>query len=1003
MADSVGADEMRDVPVAAPASPLPSPVESPPSTGSSSAGSASLQTHSHPPPHAALSVESIHAPSTPASAHGASGVSPSPAVRESQQAQVAPSTPAPAADSAKSFAVHPPVASPQPQGESLGSTDGRDNREKQCISRPTGAQTSEQRTMLQPQPPQAQAAARHARSNMPAHAGRQNAASPDLVFSASSAPSAAASSRSSSSAVSAAAPAVAAPMHAASSAAASHTLPSGRGEAARPTPLAAAAGFGLAAAPPPSPVTLGLAQLSTNFKQLKLKRAAQLSARGPVTAPSDAAAAAAPAPSAGAAAVASSASESISALQSEYAGLLEHLSVHCLIVDRSHLRDAKDAVSLDNIMTSARPKVLSLLLAWLPALIPYQPTAAYVKQHDHGVRLLHVNLPSLAALSAALEVAPMLVRCGSPIAFLRPASAWKGPDSSCCAACGPLKQDLPELLLLRCALAGTFARSGSPQENKAEDLPTAIAALLASMHMPGAQWWMPSKARQRELFVYVLPRVAVDAALEKIMLRAHNKFTLRGSTVSVSAPNCAALAHCSSCDQLGHKSHACPRFSGRAVRLLFTEPISVPGLEALRQKVRARSAFFGSGQAATCDLPHRKVTMLFDVSDTDSAQVADLVARMRELTEALSHKLHEAPRVVDVARRHQECGECGFLPAQRTSSHTCPWPDLAMRQQQRWAALKQQASRPRSAPVDGQQMPVMSEPLLQPSAAARAPAAAHRDAMCSSWRKNKACPKLDTGRHCAGQHPAEHVVARLYCFDFAKGQCARAVCRYAHILPSPQDVTHVMSAAAAPASGDAAPPADAPPGAVDQSRTTAGLHPSPSQAASNGSAAPPSEAASAAPTTVVASPSAPSPDTEAGWKQVKAGRKRGRRSAGSADGTSKSHRLAEKSTSDDPRSDEDESMEEGAEAAATSPSSVSTPVRTSSLSFLPVLVQRTSSPARKHPPAQRAPDSASKRSRVGNGISVGSPAAPVPPDKQAAAAGGTSWGPARKGGAQAAR
>jgi hypothetical protein len=192
------------------------------------------------------------------------------------------------------------------------------------------------------------------------------------------------------------------------------------------------------------------------------------------------------------------------------------------------------------------------------------------------------------------------------------------------------------------------------------------------MQLAGCPWWHPSsKSRHNDIFVNVLPRAASDAALAEILSRTHNKFHLWGGTVSVSAPKCAALARCTSCGEQGHAERRCLRFSGKALRLLFNSPISPASLEQLRVMLRARSAFFGSGDRTNAGMPHRKVTLMFDIDENDSAQVAKFARLIEEMMSNI-RGLHEAPSIVDVSRRHMECRECGFLPAQRGASHTCP-------------------------------------------------------------------------------------------------------------------------------------------------------------------------------------------------------------------------------------------------------------------------------------------------------------------------------------------
>jgi hypothetical protein len=253
--------------------------------------------------------------------------------------------------------------------------------------------------------------------------------------------------------------------------------------------------------------------------------------------------------------------------------------------------------------------------------------------------------------------------------------------------------------------------------------------------------------------------------------------------------------------------------------------------------------------------------------------VAAVASRIHEMVRDISPLLHEsdAPRIVDVTRRHQECPECGFLAAHRGDSHTCPWPAVAM---QRHHALGQRTvQRPlaRSAtPASGRPPPAVVP--RAPAAASGAPSrpsapllpSAPSDGMCKQWRKSKTCPTQASGRRCNGQHPPDYVVPAKHCFDFLNGKCNRgAECKFAHIAqPSPAPAVEGAAAGASPPLHPDAPTVAAGASVVpahDNSWETAGRPPSPAPAATS------DLAATSGTATASARPATPPPSSSMEW------------------------------------------------------------------------------------------------------------------------------------------
>ena len=183
-------------------------------------------------------------------------------------------------------------------------------------------------------------------------------------------------------------------------------------------------------------------------------------------------------------------------------------------------------------------------------------------------------------------------------------------------------------------------------------------------------------------------------------------------------------------------------------------PATYAQVEQLRTLVQARAAFLG--QDFSVRKPHRKVTLLFDLDESDAAQVTAVTKRIAELIQGISSKLHPSdnPRIVDVAARFRECQECSFLPADRNDSHICPWPVRGMIRQEPLLQRPVQHPDAGAAPPPRRQLLVVPRARqvggsAAPGAPAPAPAAASSvsaagapsaDNMCTHWRRNKKCP-----------------------------------------------------------------------------------------------------------------------------------------------------------------------------------------------------------------------------------------------------------------------
>ena len=203
---------------------------------------------------------------------------------------------------------------------------------------------------------------------------------------------------------------------------------------------------------------------------------------------------------------------------------------------------------------------------------------------------------------------------------------------------------------------------------------------------------------------------------------------------------------------MGHDSSECPRYSGVALRLLFSAPVPYAMLLALRDRMDALAeSFLGNGALV---LPHRKVTLLFD-DDPKGESVARLTSALEPVMAEYGRLMQEAPRIVDMQHRLMECGECGSLQ----KAHVCPFPVKIGLQPQRQPQTRSSQGVASSSP---------------PVASAAAGAAAPVDMMCKSWRRTHECPRLKRGDRCYYKHPPEYVVPRNVCFNFRDhGKCSR--------------------------------------------------------------------------------------------------------------------------------------------------------------------------------------------------------------------------------------
>jgi hypothetical protein len=300
----------------------------------------------------------------------------------------------------------------------------------------------------------------------------------------------------------------------------------------------------------------------------------------------------------------------------------------------------------------------------------------------------------------------------------------------------------------------------------------------------------------------VLPRQASSQDLAALVQRLHGKHLLLGSPVNVQAPNTPELARCLDCSELGHTKQACPLYQGHAIRLLFKNTVSFARKEQLQRELCASSSFLSHG--VNEQAPHRKVTLLFVLDPANEDDLRSLHQRLVAWLRLHQSLLHAFPRLVNVAERHKECKECGFLGKGQQPAHVCPLaPPSFAGQLKRSYAQHQQQPRSQQPKASGRGAPA-------PGAAA--PAAAPRNIMCRSWRKDKTCARKSQGLHCSWEHPSDFVPR--HCHDFVLGNCNRpGTCIFPHLTHeqlhlAPAPAVAAPTAAAAPVA--AAPAAAAP-------------------------------------------------------------------------------------------------------------------------------------------------------------------------------------------------
>ena len=290
------------------------------------------------------------------------GATPSAAVVALQQPQSAPIVGVAAAggaDSAKSPALLPSTAAPQPQRQARSASGSRDNREKRGSTQPADRSDSDQRAMLSAPPSPTGPRVDHDRSSFSSSASPQPEFGADLVFSgaASAAPSAAAASA-------AAAPL---PMRSVPSGSAASLGPSPSSEMTHgsnvpllgvKTALAGGAATGpAAAAVVPGPFAAAAVSLRAAFSQASRSAASSAQSAAAFAAGADACTGAG-----GGAGVAQWAAAAGPA--------------HCLVVDAACLTaDSNDELQMKAVLAAGSEDVLELVLRWMPALRE-QPSSA---------------------------------------------------------------------------------------------------------------------------------------------------------------------------------------------------------------------------------------------------------------------------------------------------------------------------------------------------------------------------------------------------------------------------------------------------------------------------------------------------------------------------------------------------------------------------------------------------------------------------------------------------
>ena len=496
--------------------------------------------------------------------------------------------------------------------------------------------------------------------------------------------------------------------------------------------------------------------------------------------------------SASSSAASSSSSSTFPSLPSSSLSSLHFLSLdttcHCLVVDESLLSssDAEQYRSLLELGQAAakvdKTTLTQRVWSWLNTDMNNTQAeqalcVAYVKENSLGgvganQRVLHLNFNSSSALIAAASKHSFLCRCGTTRS-----SAWARTRP-----CGPEKGKLPELLQFSCI---------PTQMNNLKNLTADVTKLLEEAGLSHTCLWFPQHQDARigasvynnkttHLSFYILPRHFDSNTLNNIIMQHHNKLILWGGRLRIHAPNTPSLSRCTQCEELGHQPTSCPQYKGVGIRLLFKDPVPYAALLQLVQQSKARIGYLGQGTNEST--PHRKVTLLFDVSsdEEDENGFQTIQQHMSPLVSALRSRLHQAPSVVRPIDRSRECRECGQLG----KPHECPFIGGNNRTVARvGAAAAPSSSTSSSSSASASKISSSSSSVSRSSLSSS-------DDMCKSWRRSKTCPRRDKGHTCLFKHPDEHNPEQ-HCFDFAQhGHCSRGtLCRYLHVQPQVQLAT----------------------------------------------------------------------------------------------------------------------------------------------------------------------------------------------------------------------
>jgi hypothetical protein len=172
-------------------------------------------------------------------------------------------------------------------------------------------------------------------------------------------------------------------------------------------------------------------------------------------------------------------------------------------------------------------------------------------------------------------------------------------------------------------------------------------------------------------------------------------------------------------------------YNGLAIRLLMKDLISFHAVTLLASACGARIGFLGSSVDEM--KPCRRVTLLFDVSSSESDEVRmeQILTRLAPVVSMHKSLLFSEPTIVQTKDRHRECFECGCL----AQVHECPFAP----------GMKPTSGRPNMNGTSASASAVGS------LAAGRPPSHVPQadDHMCKSWRQKKTCPRKDKNLPCA--------------------------------------------------------------------------------------------------------------------------------------------------------------------------------------------------------------------------------------------------------------